>query len=83
MGRISDKHDKRKRRSDNDPLSGEIGNRDINTNDFDIEERTIKDQQNKKKCKKEKRGPKAERCRLILLVSCDLNEKGLPLNLNK
>ena len=48
MGRISDKHDKRKRPSDNDPLKGEIGNRDINTNDFDIEERTIKDQQNKK-----------------------------------
>jgi hypothetical protein len=48
MGRISDKHDKRKRQSDNDPLKGEIGNRDKNTNDFDIEERTIKDQQNKK-----------------------------------
>lgn len=48
MGRIQDKHDKRKRRSDNDPLSGEIGNRDIETNDFDIDEKTIKDQQNKK-----------------------------------
>lgn len=48
MGRIQDKHDNRKRRSDNDPLSGEIGNRDIETNDFDIDEKTIKDQQNKK-----------------------------------
>lgn len=50
MGRIEDKHKKRKeeRRSDNDPLSGEIGNRDIETNDFDIDDDTIKDQQNKK-----------------------------------
>ena len=49
MGRIEDKHNKNKRReSDNDPLRGEIGNRDIETNDFDINEKTIKDQQNKK-----------------------------------
>ncbi len=48
MGRIQDKHDKRKRSSDNDPLSGQIGNRDVETNDFDIEKKTIKDQQNKK-----------------------------------
>jgi len=48
MGKIQDKHDSRKRRSDNDPLSGEIGNRDIETNDFDIDEKTIKDQKNKK-----------------------------------
>ncbi len=48
MGRIADKHDKRKRSSDDNPLGGEIGNRDRNTNKFDIEERTIKDQQNKK-----------------------------------
>lgn len=50
MGQIDDNRKKRKekRRSDNDPLSGEIGNRDIETNDFDIDEKTIKDQQNKK-----------------------------------
>ena len=50
MGKIEDNRRKRKekRRSDNDPLSGEIGNRDIETNDFDIDEKTIKDQQNKK-----------------------------------
>ena len=50
MGRIEDKHKERKekRRSDNDPLSGEIGNRDTETNDFDIDDDTIKDQQNKK-----------------------------------
>lgn len=49
MGRIEDQHKKRRRKeSDNDPLRGEIGNRDIETNDFDINERTIKDQQNKK-----------------------------------
>ena len=48
MGRIEDKHDNRKRRSDNDPLSGELGNRDRETNEFDIEKDTIKDQQNKK-----------------------------------
>lgn len=52
MGIIEDnkkkKERQRKRRSDNDPLSGEIGNRDIETNDFDIEESTIKDQKKKK-----------------------------------
>ena len=50
MGRIDDKHKKRqeRKRSDNDPLSGEIGNRDIETNDVDIDEKTIKDQRNKK-----------------------------------
>jgi hypothetical protein len=50
MGQIEDKHRKRKeqRRSDNDPLSGEIGNRDERTNDFDIDDETIKNQQNKK-----------------------------------
>ncbi|MDT0688859.1 hypothetical protein RM549_03635 [Salegentibacter sp. F188] len=50
MGRIEESRNKRKeqRRSDNDPLSGEIGNRDIETNDFDIDDKTIKDQQNKK-----------------------------------
>ncbi|MDT0648767.1 hypothetical protein [Autumnicola edwardsiae] len=50
MGRIDESRNKRKekQRSDNDPLSGEIGNRDIETNDFDIDDKTIKDQQNKK-----------------------------------
>ncbi len=52
MGIIEDnkkkKERKRKRHSDNDPLSGEIGNRDIETNDFDIDDKTIKNQKNKK-----------------------------------
>ncbi|GAB2767255.1 hypothetical protein GCM10010465_10780 [Actinomadura fibrosa] len=52
MGIIEDNKKKkersRKRRSDNDPLSGEIGNRDIETNDFDIDDKTIRDQKNKK-----------------------------------
>lgn len=50
MGRIEDnrKSRKDKKSSDNDPLSGEIGNRDRNTNDFDIDEKTIKDQKKKK-----------------------------------
>lgn len=51
MGRIDDNRNKgnqRRRRSDNDPLSGEIGNRDEPTNDFDIDEKTIRDQKNKK-----------------------------------
>lgn len=52
MGIIEDKNKKkdrqRRRRSDNDPLSGEIGNRDIETNDFDIEESRIRDRKNKK-----------------------------------
>lgn len=50
MGQIKDKHRKRKndKAGDNNPLAGEIGNRDIETNDFDIDERTIKDQKNKK-----------------------------------
>ena len=52
MGMIEDNRKKkdreRRRRSDNDPLSGEIGNRDIETNDFDIDDKTIRDQKNKK-----------------------------------
>lgn len=48
MGRIEDNRKSRKKPSDNDPLRGEIGNRDRNTNDFDIDEKTIKDQQKKK-----------------------------------
>ena len=47
MGRISDKHKTRKE-DKSDPLSGGLGNRDRNTNDFDIDSETIKDQQNKK-----------------------------------
>ena len=51
MGIIEDNKSKkdreRRRRSDNDPLSGELGDRDIETNDFDIEEETIRDQKNK------------------------------------
>lgn len=46
MGRIEDKKEKRKRRDTNDPL-GEFGNRREKTNDFDIDEDTIKDQKNK------------------------------------
>ena len=50
MGQIKDKHHERKekRRSDNDPLSGEIGNRTERNNKFDIDSDTIKEQQNKK-----------------------------------
>ena len=50
MGQIDENRRKRKERreSDNDPLSGELGNRDVETNDFDIDEENIKDQQNKK-----------------------------------
>lgn len=48
MGRIEDKHNKNKRKDrDSNPLTGNIGQRDIETNDFDINEKTIKDQQNK------------------------------------
>ena len=53
MGRIEDQHNSRKDRrerkeSDSDPLSGEIGNRTEKHNDFDVNDKTIKDQQNKK-----------------------------------
>lgn len=52
MGLIEDNREKkereRRRRSDNDPLSGEIGNRDRNTRDFDIDEKTIRKQKKKK-----------------------------------
>ena len=47
MGRIEDKHKKRKER-DKDPLSGSFGETE-ETNDFDIDDETIKDQQNKGK----------------------------------
>ena len=53
MGRIEDQHKSRKDRkerkeSDSDPLSGELGNRTERHNEFDIKDKTIKDQQNKK-----------------------------------
>lgn len=48
MGDIKDKHKKRKKEEgDNDPLSGGLGNRKRDTNDFDIDSETIKDQKNK------------------------------------
>lgn len=47
MGDIKDKHKKRKQR-DNDPLSGGLGDRNRDTNDYDIDSETIKDQKNKK-----------------------------------
>lgn len=48
MGRIADKHNRNKRKDrDSNPLTGNIGQRDIETNDFDIDEKTIRDQQNK------------------------------------
>lgn len=48
MGRIDDNRKTRKDGKDSkEPLS-RIGNRNIDTNDFDIDEKTIKDQQNKK-----------------------------------
>lgn len=46
MGSIKDKHRKRKDR-DNDPLSGGLGKRNRDTNEFDIDSDTIKEQQNK------------------------------------
>ena len=57
-GPIEDKHRKRKDK-DSSPLN-EIGNRDKQTNKVDTDEKTIKDQQNKKQMgkgdKKTKRG---------------------------
>ena len=49
MGRIRDKHEKNKRKEDdNDPLSGDLGNRDEKNRDFDLDNETIKDKQKKK-----------------------------------
>jgi len=45
-GTIEDKHRERKEK-DSNPLN-EIGNRDKQTNKVDTDEKTIKDQQNKK-----------------------------------
>lgn len=48
MGRIEENRKKRKEGNETkNPLS-EIGNRNVETNDFDIDKRTIKDQQKKK-----------------------------------
>ncbi|MFZ0489787.1 MAG: hypothetical protein WBV11_12305 [Salegentibacter sp.] len=49
-GPIEDKHHERKekKRSDNDPLSGELGDRDAEKNDYDPETKTIKDHDKKK-----------------------------------
>ena len=47
MGRISDKHRERKEDTSN-PLSGGFGKTKRDTNDFDIDSDTIKDQQKKK-----------------------------------
>jgi len=47
MGHIEDKHRKRKNPDTGSPL-GHIGDRNQKTNDFDIDEKTIKDQEKKK-----------------------------------
>ncbi len=47
-GPIEDKHRGKKDRRKDDPLSGELGDRKKQTNEVDIDEKTIKDQQNKK-----------------------------------
>ncbi|WP_166435207.1 hypothetical protein [Christiangramia sabulilitoris] len=49
-GPIEDKHrgEKDRRKSDNDPLSGELGDRSKNTNKVDYDEDTIRNQKNKK-----------------------------------
>lgn len=48
MGRIKDKHEKNKRKDDdNNPLSGDLGNRDKKTQDFDLDKENIKDKKSK------------------------------------
>ncbi|HET8885182.1 MAG TPA: hypothetical protein VFM70_02390 [Salinimicrobium sp.] len=47
MGRIEDERLKRKDRSANEPLN-KFGKTDTKRNEFDIDKKTIKDQQNKK-----------------------------------
>ncbi|WGK63850.1 hypothetical protein [Croceiramulus getboli] len=44
MGKIEDQ---KLERSKKDKPLGEIGERNINTNDFDVDDKTIKEQQNK------------------------------------
>lgn len=48
MGRIEENRRKRKEGNETKNPYNEIGNRNIETNDFDIDEKTIKDQQKKK-----------------------------------
>lgn len=47
MGRIRDKHEKNKRKEDDNNPLGELGNRDKNK-DFDLDKDNIKDKQDKK-----------------------------------
>ncbi|TDN88727.1 hypothetical protein DET49_10849 [Salegentibacter sp. 24] len=47
MGGPIEENKKKRKDKDSDPLN-EIGNRDVDTNKVDIDEKTIKDQQNKK-----------------------------------
>lgn len=47
MGGPIEENKKKRKDKDADPLN-KIGNRDIDTNKVDIDEKTIKDQQNKK-----------------------------------
>jgi hypothetical protein len=47
MGGPIEENKKKRKDKDSDPLKG-IGNPDIDTNKVDIDEKTIKDQQNKK-----------------------------------
>lgn len=49
-GPIEDKHKGKKdrRKSENDPLTGGIGDRDVDHNEVDFDEETIRDQKNKK-----------------------------------
>ena len=49
-GPIEDKHrgKKDRRKSENDPLTGGLGDRKNETNEVDFDEKTIKDQKNKK-----------------------------------
>ena len=79
MGQIDENRKKRKekRRSDNDPLSGELGDRDVETNDFDIDEKNIKDQQNKKQWAKGIKRLKEVKFPLEALESSGLKGKSL------
>ena len=47
-GSIEDKHRGKKDRRKDDPLTGDLGDRDKKTNKVDFNDETIKDQQNKK-----------------------------------
>lgn len=47
-GPIEDKHKGKKDRRKDDPLTGELGDRDKKTSDVDFDEKTIRDQKKKK-----------------------------------